>query len=143
MKATDLLEKDHRQVERLFARLLGAKTPAPRVKAFLDVRAALTLHARLEESVFYPAVRTAEDPEVRAEVSHALSEHDEVKALLAEIEVLDPADLRFLDRCRRLRDEVAGHVKEEESKLFPRASRLLGSKRLESLGRRIADARTA
>jgi hemerythrin superfamily protein len=139
--ATEMLEKDHREVERLFERLEKAKGPDARLRAFAEVKAALTLHAQLEEGIFYPAVRTAHDEKVQEDVSEALAEHLDVKSLLADIEGTDPSRDAFAVKCLLLIDEVSHHVEEEEREMFPRARSLLGEERLRSLGDRMGNAR--
>jgi hemerythrin superfamily protein len=136
------LTNDHREVERLFARLEAAKGQA-REKAFLAVKDALTLHATLEEGIFYPAVMSLPDVEAMRLVSEAVGEHGDVKGLLGEIDASDPRDATYLSKCVRLRDAVLHHATEEEEEMFPLAKRLLGSARLEALGERMTAARRA
>jgi hemerythrin superfamily protein len=135
--ATRFLEGEHREVDRLFERLRDARAPKARRDAFHAIRDALTVHARMEESVFYPAVRSGTDAEAHAQVSEALDEHDGVKELLSTIEGIDPSDVAFEERCAELQARVEHHVREEEGELFPRARDLLDADRLRTLAQRM------
>jgi hypothetical protein len=90
-------------------------------RAFVAVREALSLHATLEEGVFYPAVTTVPDAETLHEVSVAVEHHGAVKGLLAEIDATGPSSPSFLAKCLALRDVVSLHVKDEETRVFPQA----------------------
>jgi len=137
VQAVRRLEADHRAVERLFERIQASPPGPARAAAFAEVASALARHAELEERVFYAAIRTIDDVAAQELVSLALDEHDDVHALLAEIEAIDPASDAFAVRCEMLAAEVARHVAMEEEDLFPRAQRLLGSDDLEALGERL------
>ena len=137
------LEEDHRAVEAIFERIQKARGADARAKAFHDLEAALTLHATLEEGIFYPAVASLPDVEALDRVAEAVEAHGAVKGLLAEIAATSPRAPGFLAKCEALRIVVSGHVEEEEGDTFPRARKLLGSDRLAALGRRMASVRRA
>ncbi len=138
MKATELLKKDHNAVKKLFTEF--GKTTGRAVKkrqALVDRLAQeLDVHARIEEEIFYPAVRRLEGAgEV---VQHALQEHEEVKQMIAEIRAMAVAGSEVADKVKALRQAVQDHVS-EEGELFERA-RQLGDEELERLGQQL-DAR--
>src|SRR2546421_5018681 len=124
MDALALLKKDHQTVEKLFARF--EKRPSKEI-ADRFVRE-LSVHAAVEEQLFYPAVRqlaeSAELEEAEKEVLEALEEHHVAKWVLSEIEGLDADDERFQAKCMVLIESVRHHVKEEEGPLFRFARRL-------------------
>jgi hemerythrin superfamily protein len=140
MNPIEMLESDHRKVEALFERLGKAKAP-DRAKTFLEIKSALTQHAILEECIFYPAARTSDVEETQVLVSDALADHEDVKSLLAQIEVMPPESEAFSLACRRLEAVVSAHVAEEEKDLFPQARKQLGADRLGALARRMAGAK--
>lgn len=79
-KANDaiaLLTSDHREVSELFKQFeeLGDRAKAEKKKIVDAVCTALTVHARIEEEIFYPAVRAsvkdADDLVDEAAVEHA------------------------------------------------------------------------
>ncbi len=136
-----LLKKDHQTVEKLFARF--EKKPSKEI-ADRFVRE-LSVHAAIEEQLFYPAVRQAaraqELEEAEEEVLEALEEHHVAKWVLSEIEALDEDDERFEAKCKVLIESVRHHVKEEEGPLFRFARRLFKRDQLDELGRLLQKAK--
>ena len=141
MDALALLKKDHQTVEKLFARF--EKKPSKEI-ADRFVRE-LSVHAAIEEQLFYPAVRQAaraqELEEAEEEVLEALEEHHVAKWVLSEIEALDEDDERFEAKCKVLIESVRHHVKEEEGPLFRFARRLFKRDQLDELGRLLQKAK--
>ena len=135
MDALALLKKDHQTIEKLFARF--EKNPS---KAIADkfVRE-LSIHAAVEEQLFYPAIRKAAEEnkleEADDKVLEALEEHHVAKWVLSEIEKLDEDDERFEAKCMVLIESVRHHVKEEEGELFRSVRRLMKRNQLAELGR--------
>ncbi len=135
MDALAVLKKDHQTVEKLFARF--EKNPS---KAIADrfVRE-LSIHAAVEEQLFYPALRRAADQmdldEADEKVLEALEEHHVAKWLLSEIEKIHEHDERFVPKCKVLIESVRRHVKEEEGSLFRIARRLFNRTQLGELGK--------
>src|SRR5687767_12088679 len=107
---TQALERDHREVEALFARLDKAKGPAAREEAFLRIKEALSLHGLLEEAIFYPAVAGLAGMEAKELVGEAVHEHMEVKTYLADLEAMVPESPSFEPTVLALKEAVAHHV---------------------------------
>jgi hemerythrin superfamily protein len=82
MDATELLKKDHDAVRQLFAEFESAESEQDKLDAYDDIREQLLIHARIEEEIFYPAVREANSGRSATQVDQALSEHQQVKAML-------------------------------------------------------------
>ncbi len=141
MDALALLKKDHQTMEKLFARF--EKKPSQEI-AERFVRE-LSVHAAIEEQLFYPAVRQAaraqELEEAEEEVLEALEEHHVAKWVLSEIEALDEDDERFEAKCKVLIESVRHHVKEEEGPLFRFARRLFKRDQLSELGKLLQKAK--
>jgi hemerythrin superfamily protein len=91
---------------------------------------ALTIHAALEEEIFYPAMRSI-DPDL---VEKSIPEHGEMKRLIAELHQLRPEDRSYDATVMELMRDVLRHVADEETKLLPDAERVLGERRLGELG---------
>jgi hemerythrin-like domain-containing protein len=138
-----LLKQDHREVAQLFTRFERAGDGAHQTKrALVDAMIeALSLHAGIEEVVFYPAVR-GEVKGANDDVLEAIEEHHIVKVLLRELEDLDPASERFDAKVTVLIENVRHHVKEEEEELFPEVRERLGRNRLLDLGDEMRTARS-
>jgi hypothetical protein len=130
MDAIELLTQQHREVERLFARVEGGRGRDQQAY-FIQLARALRLHMYLEEQIFYPAARKGRTASL---VSDAFEDHDTVKQLLAEAEELGAEHQAFSSRLATLRESVSEHVRWEEQELFLLARQELGAEELESLG---------
>jgi hemerythrin superfamily protein len=118
--ACALLDSDHERVERLFAQYQSEQDPARKSELAETVCMELTVHATIEEEIFYPAFRKASHDD--AMVDEAEEEHQEVKDLITEIE--DGDDIAPL--MAQLQEMVAHHVKEERGEMFPKARKAPG-----------------
>ncbi|MEO8190549.1 MAG: hemerythrin domain-containing protein [Acidobacteriota bacterium] len=136
-----LLKKDHREVEQLFKdyEKAGDSAHAKKQGLFEEIRAALTVHMDIEESIFYPAVKKIRDEEIKDEVREADEEHHVVKMLLAELSKMKPQDEQFDAKMTVLKENIEHHVEEEEGDLFPDAKKNLSSEKLEDLGTRLEE----
>lgn len=138
LNAIDLLKKDHRTVEMMFKNLkevdkLDLKS---REKLFNDLKTELDLHAHIEETIFYPAVRDAHEDNEEM-IVHSYEDHAEVKDMLEELAKEDKSDPEWAAKLESLEEDVKEHVKEEEEVILPKAEELLGQERLEELGEMI------
>ncbi len=142
MDAITLLREDHRSVEKLFKAFekAGGRALATKRKIADDVIRQLSVHAAIEEQVFYPAVREAV-ASTRDLVLESLEEHHIVKWVLSELDGLDPEDERFEAKMTVLMENVRHHVKEEETELFPSVRQALGRKMLSQLGDQLVAAK--
>jgi hemerythrin superfamily protein len=134
--AITLLKADHAAVKKLFAQEQKAtKQSDEKKKSIFDqINDALTVHATIEEEIFYPAVKKAREEHLKDEVREAYEEHQQVKNLLAKISNISPDDESWDMKIKVLKEDVEHHVKEEESEMFPDAKKFLGEKRLNELG---------
>jgi len=123
--ACDLLDADHRAVKKMFKdyeTLTGSRARSAAQKKMDLARQIcheLTVHAQIEEELFYPALR-----EVMKEadlLNEAEVEHGSVKDLIAQIEAMDEAGEMFDARVKVLAEYVEHHVKEERNEIFPKA----------------------
>lgn len=122
--AIALLKKDHRDVKKLFTayQKLADKEAgaAERQEIASEICEALTLHATVEEEIFYPALREAAEA-ASDQLDEAEVEHASVKELVAQIEAMDPDDALYNAKVKVLGEYVDHHVKEEEGEMFPKA----------------------
>jgi hemerythrin superfamily protein len=144
MNAITMLKDDHKTVNGLFRRFERAGPKAHNAKRDVVDRIIeeLSVHAAIEELVFYPAVR-AEVPRAEDMTLEALEEHHIVKWTLSELQTMDPHDERFEAKVTVLIESVRHHVEEEESDLFPKVRAALSTGRLEQLGEQLAEAKKA
>ena len=142
MDAITLLRSDHKTVEALFKRFEKAGD-----RAYVDKREIvdriieeLSVHAAIEELVFYPQVRRAVKG-VEDITLESLEEHHIVKWLLSELADLDPTHERFDAKVTVLMENVRHHVKEEESDFFPKVRAGLSRRALIDMGEALAAAK--
>jgi hemerythrin superfamily protein len=133
MKATQLLKKQHREVEKLFATALRTEDPKTRQNAMQGIVRALEHHTEIEEKVFYPAVRELGTKKAEEMIGEAYEEHHVVKLVLAELPKLEPGAENFESKMTVLKELVEHHVEEEEEEMFPMAERRLGQERSSEL----------
>jgi len=132
--ATQILTADHKKVSRIFAEFEKVKDKDSARKQEL-VKAAcdeLTVHAQVEEEIFYPALYEAFKEKDDALVDEAEVEHDSIKQLIATLQASDPADRLYDANFTVLSEYVKHHVKEEQDEIFPKArkSKLLDLKQM-------------
>jgi hemerythrin superfamily protein len=142
--ALTLLKKDHSEVKTMFKELeeLGERATSSRQKLFRQIDQALTLHAQVEEKIFYPRFKQrAENSEEREEVLEAFEEHALVKRLIAELERMEPGDETYKPKLEVLKDLVEHHVKEEEGTMFKMAREIFDKDELNELGDEIEQAK--
>ncbi|MGA7417563.1 MAG: hemerythrin domain-containing protein [Acidimicrobiales bacterium] len=140
--AITLLREDHRSVEKLFKSFEKAGPNALKTKARLveSMIRELTIHASIEEQIFYPGVRQ-EAGDLGPEVLEALEEHHVVKWLLSELHGLDPSAERFNAKVAVMMENVRHHVREEEGELFPAVRKELSRQELVAMGDALAAAK--
>lgn len=136
--ALDVLTKDHAAVDKLFRRYARSPDSQTRAEIVAQICDALTLHAHIEEQIFYPEVRgaiEADDLLDEAEV-----EHGSLKALIGALANGQPGEDLFDARVTVLKEYVAHHVKEEEEEMFPKVKR--SGLDLQNLGERLLKAKS-
>ena len=137
MKATDLLKKQHREVKGLFKKVEKTENARERRQLMHQIAEALEMHTRIEEKVFYPAVKGIGTKKAEEMIAEALEEHHVVDLVLVELPKVDPEDERFEAKMTVLSELVEHHADEEEEEMFPVAEKKLGTDELKALGERM------
>lgn len=133
--AIALLKADHEKVSDLFEDFEKTHSDAKKKSIVAEICTALTVHAQIEEEIFYPEVQAAlKDKEL---VPEATVEHAVLKDLVAQLEGVEPEGEMYDARVKVLSEYVKHHVKEEQSELFPKVK--ASSLDLAELGSRLAD----
>jgi hemerythrin superfamily protein len=112
--AIALLKADHRKVEDLFEQFEGASGDGKKQKIALEICLELTVHAQIEEEIFYPACEGKVEEDLLKE---AYVEHDGAKALIAEIEARGSDDEYYDAKVKVLSEQIEHHVEEEEKRM--------------------------
>jgi hemerythrin-like domain-containing protein len=126
--ALELLEEQHRACDDLFREIEAADDPDEKESLLEDLADRLALHAALEERYLYAAMNEGDQ-----RVWQARRDHQEARALLADVLQLSAEDDQFAGALLALREHVERHVAQEEEDLFPRARRMLGAQMLQAM----------
>jgi len=120
--AIELLLADHRNVEKLFKKYekLAEEggTYNEREALAATICAELTVHAQVEEEIFYPAARDTLDEEDL--VDEAIVEHATAKDLMVQLADMSPDDDLYDAKVKVLSELIEHHVEEEEEEMFPK-----------------------
>ncbi|HZT21191.1 MAG TPA: hemerythrin domain-containing protein [Dongiaceae bacterium] len=136
--AIALLKSDHREVAEMVEQYESGKERrrAPAKQSLAEkICKALTVHAAIEEEIFYPAV-AAEVEDAEDLVEEARVEHESVKHLISQIEDSKPDEAQYDAKVKVLGEYVKHHVKEEEGSIFPKLRK--SGMDLKELGERLA-----
>jgi len=113
--AVALLKEDHRTVEELFAQFEKASGDGRKEKLARQICLELSVHAQIEEEIFYPACEGKVEEDL---VKEAYVEHDGAKVLIGEIlSGAGASDDYFDAKVKVLQEQIEHHVEEEEKRL--------------------------
>jgi hemerythrin superfamily protein len=123
--ACDLLDADHRNVTKMFKEYeeltssRGRGAAQKKMDLARQICMELTVHAQVEEEIFYPALRGAiKDTDM---LDEAAVEHQSAKELIAQLEAAGEPDDMFDAKVKVLGEYIAHHIKEERGEIFPKA----------------------
>jgi hemerythrin superfamily protein len=140
MDVLELLKEDHRKVKELFEQCQEMEDKKQLRQLYKEIKSELELHARVEETIFYPAME--EHEELKDMVLESLEEHKQIKTVLREMSKLSPSNERFKPKLKVLMDDVEHHAEEEEEgKMFPEIRKIIDTSELEELGEEVERAK--
>ena len=140
MDATDLLMKDHENVQGLFAQFERASEDAQKKSMLFEkIKDELQMHTKVEEEIFYPAVEELSIERAKDDIERSIQDHEEVDALLDELQSLSPDDADFDEKMTELMDAVRSHIQLEQEEVFKVARAGLGEEQLQELGREMEE----
>lgn len=117
--AIALLKADHKLVNELFEQYEKSRSVSKKKQLVSQICAELSVHAQVEEEIFYPAVKQAlKDKEL---IPEATVEHATLKDLIAQVEGIEPDGEMFDAKIKVMSEYVKHHVKEEQNEIFPKA----------------------
>ena len=134
MNAFQLLKEDHQKVSGLFQQLepTTERAEKTRTELFAKLKEELDIHAKIEESVLYPAIKQA--AETREIVLEGFEEHHVIKMLLKELEAMPVDTEQWSAKLKVLQENVEHHVEEEEGEMFQKARQVLSEDDINRLG---------
>ena len=112
--AVALLKADHDKVDELFAQFEKASGDGSKEKIARQICLELSVHAKIEEEIFYPACEGKIEEDLLKE---AYVEHDGAKVLIAEILAGGPDDEYYDAKVTVLQEQIEHHVEEEEKRM--------------------------
>jgi iron-sulfur cluster repair protein YtfE (RIC family) len=133
----ELLKQDHEYVKAAYRRFekMDHEDLAAVEGVVSEVCTALEVHARVEEEIFYPAVRKAIDDDDLME--EAEIEHESAKTLIRRLKRMKLSAAAYVPTFTVLCEYVMHHVKEEESEMFPKVQRR--KLNLQALGKKVME----
>lgn len=133
--AIALLRDDHRDLRSLFEKFegLGPKATKSQEQMRDRIVEALSVHAAIEERVFYPVVIETV-PDLEESILEGMQEHALAEQLLAQVASSAVDDRWFRPRMMVLGDIVRHHMREEEREVFPALRDALDKSQLVELG---------
>ncbi|HWS53320.1 MAG TPA: hemerythrin domain-containing protein [Pyrinomonadaceae bacterium] len=137
MNAFQLLKEDHQKVSGIFQQLepTTERAEKTRTELFARLKQELDIHAHIEETIFYPAIK--QEAETREIVLEGFEEHAVVKRLLSELEGGEVTSEQWTAKLKVLQENVEHHVEEEEGEMFQKARQVLSEEQIDDLGRRM------
>ena len=125
MNAIKLLIDDHKKVEDLFLEFeqLGDADGAQKAKLAEQVCKELTVHAVVEEELFYPAARQTFDTQDDKLIDRAEEEHSEAKKKIANIKTMSTGNTLNAE-MKKLKEAIEHHVEKEETEMFPKLEKM-------------------
>jgi hemerythrin-like domain-containing protein len=129
MKATSLLESQHRKVEALFKKLEGGRSDPTTVLE--ELANSLAAHMAIEQEIFYPRIKEAESDLI----NESYEEHAVAELALKRLLMTDQEEESFQARVTTLKELIQHHVEEEENELFPKVEKAIDEDELAQLGK--------
>lgn len=137
--ATELLDQDHKNVKQMFEQykklVEGDGEDGEKFALAQQICLELSVHAQVEEELFYEPVREAIDDDDL--LDEATVEHSSAKELIAQILEMEPGDEYYDAKVTVLGEYIDHHVKEEREEMFPKARKAKGLD-LVAIGEQIA-----
>ncbi|MEP6604890.1 MAG: hemerythrin domain-containing protein [Nitrosospira sp.] len=122
--AIKLLTEDHSKVKKMFKefeKLSKKDDMAGKEELAVQICKELSVHAQLEEEIFYPAVREAiEEDDL---MNEAMVEHASAKDLIAQIQSMATSDPMYDAVVTVLGEYINHHVEEEQNEMFPKVEK--------------------
>ena len=139
MDALGLLKADHDKVKKMLAdgEETTERAEKTRTELFDTLKAAMMIHERIEEEIFYPALK--EHPRAKDIVLEGFEEHHVVDEIMGELEATDVTDETWAAKFKVMKENIEHHIEEEEGEMFKQARAVFDADELEQLGARMME----
>jgi hypothetical protein len=126
----ELLTTQHEEIDRLVNLVMDTPDLEDRYRILDGLGTKLTTHLAIEQELIYPEAGALISIDVLREV---MSEHGEIKRILADLLWLEPEGKHFETRLTALRHLLAGHTAYQEDDLFVQIAESLSPLKLAHL----------
>jgi hypothetical protein len=134
MNAIKLLKSDHDELKGHLEK--GEDTTERAIKGRTDILVTVTTmlqaHERIEEEIFYPALKA--HPKAKDIVLEGYQEHHVIDLIVGELHHTAPDDEVWGAKFKVLKENIEHHIEEEEGEMFKTAKRVFSDEELEELG---------
>jgi len=139
LDAIALLKADHDKVKKMLAdgEETTERAEVTRTELFEKIKAEMLIHERIEEEIFYPALKA--HPKAKDIVLEGYEEHHVVDEIMGELERLPVTDETWGAKFKVMKENIEHHIEEEEGEMFKTARQVFEADELESLGARMLE----
>jgi len=139
MDAIFLLKADHDKVKKMLAdgEATTERAEVTRTELFEKIKAEMLIHERIEEEIFYPALKA--HPKAKDIVLEGYEEHHVVDVIMGELEALPVTDETWGAKFVVMKENIEHHIEEEEGEMFKTARQVFEADELASLGARMLE----
>lgn len=138
MNAVELLKEDHNKVSALFEKV-KANPDGDNRDTFEKIKEELEVHTHIEETIFYPKIKSDGNDELKDLVLEGEQEHHQAKLFLRELPTLVEDSEKFKPKLKVLMEDITHHVQEEEGKMFPMIQEQFDEYTLQMLGKEMEE----
>jgi hemerythrin superfamily protein len=127
-----MIRMDHTHVMATFHQYMLSSSPSKKRAIVDNICLAVSMHAQLEEELFYPEMRkVSHDSDV---LDKSVPEHNEMRQIMDRLKGADPKSKGYDQAVMALMREIMHHVADEETTLLPEAEKYISEERLSELG---------
>ncbi len=139
MDAIALLKEDHDKVKKMLAdgEETTERAEKTRTELFTKLKAEMEIHERIEEEIFYPALKS--HPKAQDIVLEGYEEHHVVDEIMGELGATDVTDETWAAKFKVMKENIEHHIEEEEGEMFTQARQVFSTDELETLGSRMME----
>jgi len=139
MDALSLLKEDHDRVKKMLAEgeSTTERAEKTRTELYAKLRQEMEIHERIEEEIFYPALK--EHPKAREIALEGYEEHHVVDQIMGELGQTDVGEETWAAKFKVMKENIEHHIEEEEGEMFSQARDVFEPQELEELGSRMEE----